>query len=149
MFGEGFGNKNPMHATFAHEYPLEARSVGKARHNVARFASRSGLEPHQVSDVVLAVGEAISNIVRHSGSLRNFSLSGESDNERLVIWVEDLGKGFRLDPQLLREPEVLDTGGLGIYLMNQFMDRAEFKTRPSGGSVVRLEKWKRMRPPFE
>jgi|SRR6516162_9057810 len=128
-----------MHATFAHDYPLEPRSVGKARHNVARFASRSGLEPHQVSDVVLAVGEAISNIVRHSGSLRNFSLSGESDNERLVIWIEDLGKGFRLDPQLLREPEVCDTGGLGIYLMNRFMDSAEFKTRPSGGSVYGLK----------
>jgi anti-sigma regulatory factor (Ser/Thr protein kinase) len=83
------------------------------------------------------------------GFLRNFSLSGESDNERLVIWIEDLGKGFRLDPQLLREPEACDTGGLGIYLMNRFMDRAEFKTRPSGGSVVRLEKWKRNTPTSE
>jgi anti-sigma regulatory factor (Ser/Thr protein kinase) len=137
-----------MRATFAHDYPLEPRSVSKARHNVAQFASRSGLRPDEVSDVVLAVGEAVSNLVKYSGSVRNFSLRGETDNKRLVIWIEDLGEGFRLDPQLLKEPGVGNTGGLGLHLLNHFMDIVEFKTTPSGGSVVRLEKTKRKRAAF-
>jgi serine/threonine-protein kinase RsbW len=134
------GIKYPMAAIFGQDYPQGAQCLQNARRDVAQFATLCGFESNEVDEVVLAVGEAVGNVIEHSGSSRSFSLCCENDGERLLIKVADCGKGYIPVSLPVSAPE-LGSRGLGIYLMTQLMDKVEFSMNPSiGGTTLRLEK---------
>lgn len=134
-----------MPSTFTQDYPQSPRWLGQARSDIARFSMLCGLGSQQTDDVVLAVGEALSNVIEHSGSHSDFTLNCNCDGTTLVISIEDRGKGFAPSPtdgQL----QASASRGLGIYLMNRLMDKVEYSFRPGYGTVLRLEK--RLCPAF-
>jgi serine/threonine-protein kinase RsbW len=135
-----------MQVSFSRDYPQEAQSLSKARADVAQFATFCELESEQVSDIVLAVGEATGNIIEHSGSSHDFSLCCQFDGKRLIISIEDNGKGYTPGSVPPLQPEV-GSRGLGIYLMNRLMDKVEISRKPGDGAIVRLEKKALIVPP--
>jgi serine/threonine-protein kinase RsbW len=106
----------------------------------------SGFQANEVNDIVVAVGEAVANVIEHAGSSRNFSVFAESDDQKLAIWVEDYGKGFEFDQRFVSRP-VIDERGYGMYLMSHLMDRVELEKKQNHGSIIRLEKVKRAEVP--
>jgi anti-sigma regulatory factor (Ser/Thr protein kinase) len=98
-----------------------------------------GFGGEEVSEIVLAVGEAVNNAVEHAGSPHDFSISCEFDGYKLLIRIEDHGTGFT--PQTVAAKRaMLQPRGLGIYIMNRLMDKAEFAFKPGDGTVLTLEK---------
>jgi len=78
----------------------------------------------------------------NAGGLIELQMRKEGD--AIVISILDRAPYF--DPDKVRTPR-LDTplqdrpaGGMGIYLIRQMTDRAEFLPRPGGGNEIRLLK---------
>jgi len=123
---------------------LEARfgatpsQITVARRAVRDFARAHGLEASLLSDIELAVGEALNNAAEHGNKERGHVLvSCTIDDHRLIIEVQDDGPGFL--PENIAAPNSADPAlrGFGLYLMRTLMDDVSFADR---GRKVRLMK---------
>ena len=91
-------------------------------------------------EVRLAVGEAISNAVRHGCSERPWetvTVRSLATANKLVVEISDTGPGF--DPHAVTPPDSdLPEGNMGIRCMQECMDEVSFDF--SAGTTVRLVK---------
>ena len=99
-----------------------------------------GLDEEQ--DVLVAVGEALANAIRHGCGCdpeMRISIRCVAGPSRLAVDVTDHGPGF--DPGIVKNPspQRLSEGGMGIYMMRQIMDEVSFCF--DGGTTVRLVKY--------
>ncbi len=122
--------------------PCSPKSVSVIRGYVAELAGRLPFGATEVEDVVLAVGEAAANAVRHSigaGRTARIEMRCRVDHTGLLVEITDPGDGF--DPEHLRRPDPREqrAGGLGIYLMRRIMDEVTY-TFDARGTTVRLLK---------
>jgi serine/threonine-protein kinase RsbW len=121
--------------TFARRYEADPKSVGRARAELARFASRAGASKRLVDGLRLAVSEAVTNVVRHayplddSGEVRVRALAGK---DALEVVVSDDGCGVHR--------ERADDGGLGfgLALICELSDQMTLAARSGGGTDVRM-----------
>lgn len=96
-----------------------------------RGSIRDFLEAHQVSpeaiaDLVLCVGEACTNVLRHSGSQEPAEVSVAVLDHRVEVHVRDRGSGMDLDAvDLKTPPDPLQTGGRGLYLIRALSERMQ------------------------
>ena len=122
-----------LRATFT----SEPRNVALARRSIATFAGVCGFTEHEVADIRLAAGEALSNAVEHGRSARSsgFTVHCAYESESLTIEIQDSGTGFASPPSReTAEPD--DRGrGFGIFLMRRLMHDVKFERN---GTVVRL-----------
>lgn len=129
-------------ASFASTRP----SFISARRLVKRWATDAGFGEADVSDIVLASGEAFTNAVLHASSEAGFWLACEVDDDRIAIHVHDFGPGFSLEGRgVYIEPHLRTGGGLGIYIMRALMDEVRFQM-DEGGTTVTLVKLKHPLP---
>ncbi len=106
------------------------------REHVARYCSDQSI----VSDVVLAIEEACSNAMRHSGTSDPIDVSLCFDDQGLRISVRDHGHGFDVeafDPD--RVPEAAADSGRGLFLISRLCDEMELCCN-GGGTEVRFFK---------
>lgn len=105
-----------------------------ARAYAARQASRIGLPPARVLDLVLAVGELAANTLRHTdagGALAIWAAGSE-----LLCQVQDTG--HITDPLAgRRRPAANASNGHGLWVVNQLCDLVELRSGP-GRTVIRL-----------
>ena len=111
----------------------------RSRERVRDYLRHHCASEDAVDQVVLAIDEACTNAVRHSGTMEDLEVElGFTDGE-LVVEVRDHGRGFdttRFDPR--RVPDPLANEGRGLYLMQRLMDDLEL--RSDEGLVVRMVK---------
>lgn len=131
------GRTDCMVASFRQSYQRNIQSARGARHDVTNFANFCGFSYEEISDIVLAVGEAVSNVLEHAKSPQGFNVRCEFGSQTLVVNVEDYGSGFM--PTYAPRPQ---SRGFGISLMKQVMDRVKFSFKRGNGTVLRLEKRK-------
>jgi anti-sigma regulatory factor (Ser/Thr protein kinase) len=110
-------------------YTSDLRAV---RTFVAAEAGHAGLGDDRAADLVLAVGEVAANTVRHAGA-RGTLLAWTTGTE-IICQASD--RGQIRDPLVgrRRPPE---TGGLGLWVVNQVCDLVELRSGP-GGTVIRM-----------
>jgi anti-sigma regulatory factor (Ser/Thr protein kinase) len=122
--------------TFARRYEADPESVGRARAELAGFASRAGASPTLVDEVRLAVSEAVTNAVRHgypldSGEIRVRAFVGE---DVLEVVVSDDGCGVHR-----AGTGSGDSGlGFGLALICEVADQMTLAPRADGGTDVRM-----------
>lgn len=80
-------------------FPRDAISVPVMRHVLGDTLRKLGLAEESVSDLLLAVTEACTNVLQHSGSGRGYEVVAIVGRNRCVLEVVDAGRGF--DPMLL------------------------------------------------
>ena len=88
---------------------------------------------------MLAVEEACTNAIRHSGTDEDIEVSLSFEGADLIATVQDRGQGFdlsRFDPEVI--PDLMADGGRGLFLMAQLMD--ELDLRVHSGLEVRMRK---------
>lgn len=137
-----------MGETQAFDLSVEASldTLQAIRSFVDRAGASLGIAESPLGDLRLVVDEAVTNIVLHgygnSGGL--VELNMRADGGDVVISILDRARRF--DPDVVEAPH-LDTplqdrpaGGMGIFLIRQMTDRAEFLPRPGGGNELRLVK---------
>lgn len=117
----------------------EAFRLSRARRRVRDYVTLYCRDRRTVDDMVLCVGEACTNAIRHSGSGEEIEITLGFRGDDLEVLVKDKGRGFdtgAFDPEVL--PDLLSDDGRGLFLMSRLSDAMEL--RRSCGFEVRLLK---------
>lgn len=142
-------------------FPRESLSIPVMRHVLGDTLSRLGLDEACISDLLLAVTEACTNVLRHAGPGHRYEVVARVGRTRVLLEVLDNGRGF--DPgrmrmsrhQHLRRPPVrpvallrrrardgevsqLAESGRGLAIMRACVDDVNLRTGPGRGTVVQL-----------
>jgi anti-sigma regulatory factor (Ser/Thr protein kinase) len=113
---------------------------------VARLGREHDLPAEVVSDLTLALEEAVSNVIRHGYGERPdgpISVAFCATGESIVVTVEDAAVGF--DPLKHPEPDLTvpvdarPAGGMGVYLIKRLMDEVDYRV-DDGRNVLMLTK---------
>jgi anti-sigma regulatory factor (Ser/Thr protein kinase) len=123
--------------------PADPAAIAKVSAGVKELLASKGWSDVEVTEVQLAVQEALANAIHHgckddpSKQVQccvSFDAKGE-----LVIVVRDPGPGFDVKavPNPLDESNLLKESGRGVFLINQLMDTVEFTEE---GRQVRMRK---------
>ena len=91
-------------ARFCLVFPREAISVPVVRHVLGDALTRIGVEDDCIADLLLAVTEACTNVLRHSGHARRYEVVAEIRSNRCTLEVVDTGRGFNPAKLASRKP---------------------------------------------
>jgi len=80
-------------------FPREALSVPVMRRVLGDTLTRLGVDESSIDDLLLAVTEACTNVLRHAGTTRRYEVMARVGGNRCVLEVLDGGRGF--DPGIL------------------------------------------------
>ena len=129
-----------MSFTFQVALPLDPRLLPKTRQAVAGYLEEMVTSPDTLHDVVLALGEACANVLRHAfpDGVGQYIVRAGIDGDEVVVAVEDQGVGF--DPERLRaawvEPEA--TSGRGLAIIREVMTEVEVVPATAAGGTCLL-----------
>ncbi len=106
----------------------DSKGLSIARRNIVQVSKQLSLPYEDVLDIVVAVGEALSNAYLHGTP--NYSenliyLSWKTTDSALVVVVEDEGNGFTSFKSNARIWSELS--GIGIQLMKHVVDEVSFE----------------------
>ncbi len=117
--------------------PVMPTSVGTARDVLRAAALRAGFGGAEYADLAVAVSEAMTNAVVHSGA-GLLSVRCQLAGDEIVVEVEDDGGGF--DTAVLERPyRPGGQTGRGMLLMRSLVDVLEC-TSDADGTTVRMVK---------
>jgi serine/threonine-protein kinase RsbW len=144
-------------------FPRESLSIPVMRRVLGDTLSRLGVDEGSVSDLLLAVTEACTNVLRHAGPGRRYEVVVKVGRNKCVLQVLDNGRG--IDPsrlriarrtQLRRPPvrpvpllrrrarstdiQQLPESGRGLAIMRACVDDVCLRSGPGQGTVVQLRK---------
>jgi serine/threonine-protein kinase RsbW len=129
-----------MELSLALTLPRDEQTVSVARHIVRHAMEQVGVETSCADDVALALSEACTNVLLHSGPGDQYVVRLNLEDRLGVIRVIDVGHGFD-SARLKAEGSLLDDErGRGLGLMQALVDRVQLTSRPEAGTVVTLEK---------
>jgi len=133
---------------------LELRSdpdmLCAVRGALTQLAEKLGFAEGDCRAVVLAVDEALTNIIRHAykgnqkmpidATIRRIAVKQDgTEREALEIVLEDRGVAAKPEELCGRALEEVRPGGLGLHFIRQSMDKVEFRRR-FGRNQLRLIK---------
>ena len=120
----------------------------KVRDFVGEAARASGFSEEETANIVLAVDEACTNIIKHAyqyATDKEIEVTIHQSKRSFEIRIFDSGKSF--DPSTIRQPDLKEhighrkRGGLGVYLMKKLMDKVEYNFHRGKRNEVRLTKY--------
>jgi anti-sigma regulatory factor (Ser/Thr protein kinase) len=135
------------------EMPSHPRVLSVVRSTVLQFASAVGFTEEECRQLVLAVDEALANVIRHAYDNRvdqTIELTcrrlaadnvepGACANDGIEFLLVDYGRPA--DPKSLkgRPLDEIRPGGLGMHLITSIMDEVKYEPLP-GRNQMRLVK---------
>lgn len=152
--------------------PREVTAPRRARHYLAPRLSGLGMPPRAAAELLVAVGEAVTNAVLYGGSAARAAVSQdnpitsgnpalsapqpdarttESDaimlelvarGDRVAVAVTSSGTRWRVPAPRL-PADPLSSGGRGLYLMREFTDAVRINQNRRGTTVYLI---RRLRP---
>jgi serine/threonine-protein kinase RsbW len=133
-----------IHQTFA--MPTELAAIDAARRWASGLARGAGLDDVAISEVELAMTEALSNVIGHSYEGRageEVLLSLDIDDARLALGIRDGGRPF--EPEDYRPPDLDEPadGGYGVFLIEELMDELSRRPLQDGSTLVELVRYRK------
>jgi serine/threonine-protein kinase RsbW len=122
--------------------PGKAEYVSTVRLAISSLAAKSGFDIEAIEDIKVAVSEACSNILCHS-NIRGeyiYHVKCTLHNSKLEITVTDDGVGFDAGNYKTPDPECLQVGGLGIYIIKALMDEVHVDSNDGTGTLIKMIK---------
>ena len=130
--------------------PGTPASLPLIRQTVVEAAEKCGFNDEDVAKIEMAVGEACTNIIEHSYSTQPLNLDielkvGRYDNRLEVIILDYSSINFAVD-QMAAVPldDYIATGrrrGLGLFIIQSFVDKVEHRFVCGQGNELRLTKF--------
>jgi anti-sigma regulatory factor (Ser/Thr protein kinase) len=134
----------PVHQTFA--MPTELSAIDDARRWASGHARLAGLDEVAISEVELAMTEALSNVIGHSYEGRSDEevlLSLEIDEARLALGIRDGGRPFEAESYRPPDLEQPAEGGYGVFLIEELMDEVSRRPQQDGSTLVELVRYRK------
>ncbi len=134
-------------------FDIEIRVLSQPRYScviraaVEAAVQRLGFGEEQCARVMLAVDEAVTNVMRHGyENQQNQPIwvklrpTDHHGNAGFTIVVEDLAR--QVEPDAIRGRDLKDVrpGGLGVHIIKQVMDHAQYTKREGGGMRLTMAK---------
>jgi serine/threonine-protein kinase RsbW len=120
--------------------PRDEQSIPVARHIVRHAMVEVGVDHACASDVEVALSEACTNVLRHSGPGDEYDVRLDLADEVCSIRVVDVGGGFDAGRPHEARAALDAEQGRGLGLMQALVDKVRFVSRSEAGTVVHLEK---------
>ncbi|MEJ2053054.1 MAG: ATP-binding protein [Calditrichaceae bacterium] len=106
-----------------------------------RMAKHMGIPDDKISEAHILVTEAVINALEHSGQKRpRVRIEFELNQEKLVIFVRDYGKGFK--PESVADPDInqklgsSNKRGWGLKLMKSMSDDFTIESGEHGTKIT-------------
>jgi len=117
----------------------DSAELTRVRQEAEAFAIQAGLDEPGAGRVVLAVDEALTNIIRHAYAGRDdgpIEISMRVSGLELSIVIRDYGQVVH--PAAIRSRDLDDVrpGGLGVHIMHECMDKVTYAPADQGGGTV-------------
>lgn len=128
----------------------EAPGLSAARHTIAAAARELAFDDGATMEILIAVGEALSNAYRHGTldpSAGLIYLGWRFAGDVLTVTVRDEGPGFASKADRASITGGLAGGGHGISLMCSTMDGVEFESDDGTRVILRKRLRVRTSPP--
>jgi len=122
--------------------PSKIKYIKQVSTEILNSLSPFGIDENRLFDIRLCTEEAVRNAVVH-GNRSNKKLSVKvrywTENDRLIIEVEDAGSGFNPGdlPDPTEDSNMMKNSGRGVYLIMKLMDNVNFSAK---GNMIRMEK---------
>jgi serine/threonine-protein kinase RsbW len=125
----------------------KTENLSEIRDFVSGSALDAGIPETTVENIILAVDEACTNIIKHAYKLSpegEIIIKIDYDEEKFTVMIIDYGKSF--DPEKVPLPDLQKyyrehrVGGLGMYLMKSLMDDVTYTSIPGKYNQVLLSK---------
>lgn len=129
------------------EVTLESslKNVETADEISRRVTTTAGFGEDEREQIEMAVHESLINAIWHGNKndeSKHVWLRYQISDDRLEIHIRDQGEGFDLEsiPDPLKEENLLQVSGRGIFLIRSFMDEFRVEKAPGGGTEVIMVK---------
>ncbi len=129
--------------------PADTRQLEQLRASIATVAMRSRVPTVARDRMIIAVDEAVTNVIKHGltpdNSQKNIEIHVLIDIGRIEVHIQDHGRSY--DPQgkqpsdILRHLRVGGHSGLGLYLINTTVDKIRYGCLESGANELVLTKY--------
>src|SRR3954451_4117084 len=129
-----------MQIILALSLPRDEQTVPVSRHIAANAMAEIGVAEDSTHDIAIALTEACTNVLKHSGPGDEYEVSLEVDEDQCVIRVVDTGRGFDAASLGFAHADSSAEQGRGIELMRALVDSVKFISKPEAGTIVHLEK---------
>lgn len=122
-------------------------NLSSIRDFIASSAREAGITEDVVENIILAVDEACSNIIKHAYKLNpegEIIIELDFKDDKFKVTIQDHGASF--EPDSVPEPDLQKyyrqrrVGGLGMYLMKSLMDDVQYISVPGKYNRVLLTK---------
>jgi len=133
----------PDHPPLTLTIPSDLRMLSVARSFIDAVCQVCDLDKNTLNAIVLAAGEAVSNVIRHAHGDRpgaQVQLQCRLLPDVLEILLLDEGEPFDIATVPDLDPGELRVGGRGVFLMRALMDELSCRPRPGRGNVLRMVK---------
>jgi serine/threonine-protein kinase RsbW len=129
------------------EIKSRTENLAEIREFINSAAADSGLSKEVIDNIILAVDEACTNIIKHAYKYfpdGKIILTLVADKKTFTINIVDYGKSF--EPGLIPNPDLRKyfnekrVGGLGMYLMKSLVDDVKYTSVPGQFNQVSLIK---------
>lgn len=122
----------------------------EVRDKLRQWATAEGWTEDQINEIVLAVDEALSNVIRHGYGgpcekridLTARMIDDAPDGAGLEITVRDFSEGVSPEQICGRELSDVRPGGLGVHLIKAMMEAVEYERADGGGLRLTMRKSK-------
>ena len=129
-----------MQIILALSLPRDEQTIPVSRHIAANAMAEIGVAEDSTHDIAVALTEACTNVLMHSGPGDEYEVSLEVDEDQCVIRVVDTGRGFDAASLDFGHARNSAEQGRGIELMRTLVDQVRFISKPEAGTIVHLEK---------
>jgi serine/threonine-protein kinase RsbW len=120
--------------------PRDEQTIPVSRHIAVSAMAEIGVVEDCMQDIAVALTEACTNVLKHSGPGDEFDVSLEVDEDQCYIRVVDTGHGFDSQSVGFTHADTSAEQGRGIEIMRALVDSVKFISKPEAGTVVHLEK---------
>lgn len=131
------------------DFPADTSVLAKIGELATRAGRAAGFNEFEINDINLAVSEVCTNTITHglkNDPTRTFQLVIQWNTGEIEIFIHEAGEPF--DPPDLRDPDLeasledRPVGGLGLYILRNLMDEADYRVGRDGVKTWRMLKRK-------
>lgn len=120
--------------------------VGVARLTLSGVASRMNFSYDDIEDLKIALAEACTNAIQHAyeqnDKQKEVTIRYFIETDKLIVEVEDKGKGFDLTKSHPVAPDLEQERGLGLFLIKALVDELELESDKKIGTKIRMHKYR-------